>query len=186
MEQLSVMEKANKNMARAKRKNRAVYPGTFDPVTNGHLSLINRATYLFDELFVAVAKSTPKNALFNFEERFSLMEKAVEKIGNHNRIKVITLEGLTAVLVKELKVKAIIRGLRAVSDFEYEFQMALMNRKMAREVETVYLMPALSWVYLSSSIVKDVALNGGDVKGLVPPNVRKALAEKYKLKMKMK
>ncbi|MFZ5980535.1 MAG: pantetheine-phosphate adenylyltransferase [Candidatus Zixiibacteriota bacterium] len=173
-------------MVKARRKNRAVYPGTFDPVTNGHLSLIHRATYLFDELYVAVATSTPKNALFSFEERFDLMQVAVGRSGNHNRIKVIPLEGLTAELVKDLKVKAIIRGLRAVSDFEYEFQMALMNRKMAREVETVYLMPALSWVYLSSSIVKDVALNGGDIKGLVPPNVKKALAEKYKLRLKTK
>ncbi|MBN1213764.1 MAG: pantetheine-phosphate adenylyltransferase [candidate division Zixibacteria bacterium] len=163
-----------------KRINRAVYPGTFDPVTNGHLSLINRASSIFDELIVAVSKNSPKDALFSFEERFELMEKTVEKIGNRTRIRVIPLVGLTAELVKELKVNAIVRGLRAVSDFEYEFQMALMNRKLAREVETVYFMPALSWVYLSSSIVKEVALNGGDVKGLVPPAVRKALIEKYK------
>ena len=127
-----------------------------------------------------MAKNSPKDALFNFEERFELMEKTVEKIGNHTRIKVIPLVGLTAALVKKLNVNAIVRGLRAVSDFEYEFQMALMNRKLAREVETVYFMPALSWVYLSSSIVKEVALNGGEVKGLVPPAVRKALLEKYK------
>lgn len=163
-----------------RRMNRAIYPGTFDPVTNGHLSLVNRASTIFDELIVAVARQTPKDALFNFEERFSLMKKVVSQCGNHSRIKVIPLVGLTAAMVRELKVNAIVRGLRAVSDFEYEFQMALMNRKLAREVETVYLMPALSWVYLSSSIVKEVALNGGEVRGLVPAVVRKALIDKYK------
>ena len=166
-------------MATKRKKKLAVYPGTFDPVTNGHLSLINRASSIFDELIVAVAKQSPKNALFSFEERFELMKKTVEKISDHTRIKVIPLEGLTAELVKKLKVNAIVRGMRALSDFEYEFQMALMNRKLAREVETVYFMPALSWVYLSSSIVKEVALNGGEVKGLVPPVVRKALMDKY-------
>jgi pantetheine-phosphate adenylyltransferase len=167
-------------MAPTRRKNRALYPGTFDPVTNGHLSLINRALTIFDELVVAVVKDSSKNALFDFEERIHLMETTVAKLGKNSRIQVIPLVGLTAALVKKLNVNAIVRGLRALSDFEYEFQMALMNRKLAREVETVYFMPALSWVYLSSSIVKDVALNGGDVKGLVPPAVRKALMEKYK------
>lgn len=158
---------------------RAVYPGTFDPVTNGHMSLIERASRLFDELIVAVAKGTSKNPIFTFDERLTLMTESIkaEKIPG---IKVVGFDGLLADLVHDLNAVAIIRGLRAVSDFEYEFQMGLMNRKLAREVETVFLMPSLSWVYLSSSIVKDVARNGGDIKGLVPATVKRAVEKKFK------
>jgi len=156
---------------------RAVYPGTFDPVTNGHISLIERACHLFDEVVVAVARGDGKTTLFDFERRIELMELAVSDLTDAGRIKVTGFDGLTADLVKELNARAIVRGLRAVSDFEYEFQMALMNRKMAREVETVFLMPALSWVYLSSSLVKDVARNKGLVADLVPTAVNEALAE---------
>lgn len=156
---------------------RAVYPGTFDPVTNGHISLIERACHLFDEVVVAVASGGEKTTLFDFERRIELMKSAVSDLSDAGRIKVIGFDGLTADLVKELSAQAIVRGLRAVSDFEYEFQMALMNRKMAREVETVFLMPALSWVYLSSSLVKDVARNKGRVADLVPAAVNEALAE---------
>lgn len=163
----------------------AVYPGTFDPVTNGHLSLIDRAAGIFDEVIVAVVKASPKDALFTYDERLELMKDAVSTAtDNKEKVKVIGFEGLTADLAKELGVTAIIRGLRALSDFEYEFQMALMNRKLAREVETVFMMPALSWVYLSSSIVKDVAEHGGDTKSLVPENVRKALKKKFNSKRK--
>jgi len=168
-------------MADTKRHiRRAIYPGTFDPVTNGHLSLIERACNLFEELTVAVSRNTGKHPLFTFEERIDLMESSLALQSYSCRVKVISFEGLLADLVRELKATAIVRGLRAVSDFEYEFQMALMNRKLAKEVETVFLMPSLSWVYLSSSIVKDVAANRGDVGGLVPGAVKKALDKKFK------
>lgn len=161
-------------------RTRAVYPGSFDPLTNGHLSLIDRASWLFDELVVAVATAPSKNVLFSAEERLMFMQKSVAKLQNAKRIKVVGFDGLLADFAQEIKANAIIRGLRAVSDFEYEFQMALMNRKLAREVETVFLMPSLSWVYLSSSIVREVAKNGGDVTGLVPIVVKQALVRKFK------
>lgn len=167
------------NSARKRiRKGRAIYPGSFDPVTNGHLSLIERACNIFDLVIVAVSMDSGKSLFFDFEERIKLMTTVIKKEPYASRVKVVGFEGLTADLARELRVTAIIRGLRAVSDFEYEFQMALMNRKLARDVETVFLMPSLSWVYLSSSIVKDVAINGGDVAGLVPTPVKKAFARK--------
>jgi pantetheine-phosphate adenylyltransferase len=159
---------------------RAVYPGTFDPVTNGHLSLIERATHLFDELIVAVVRNASKNPMFAFDERLIFMRQAIERESFRHRVKVIGFDGLLADLAVQTKAVAIIRGLRAVSDFEYEFQMALMNRKLARQVETVFLMPALSWVYLSSSIVKDVARNGGEVGGLVPSVVKRGLEKRLR------
>jgi len=155
----------------------AIYPGTFDPITNGHLSLVQRAVNLFDEVVVAVAVNSGKTALFTLDERFDLVRESLE---DTDRVTVVKFDGLLAQLAREKDACAIIRGLRAVSDFDYEFQMALMNRKMAREVETVFLMPALSWVYLSSTIVKDVARNKGDISTLVPPPVAKALIKKYK------
>ncbi len=161
-----------------KRKKRlALYPGTFDPITNGHISLIHRAVNLFDEIVVAVASSTHKRTtLFSATERAEMITAA---IGDKSNIRVEIFDSLLAEYAKEMGACAIIRGLRAVSDFEYEFQMALMNRRMARQVETVFLMPALSWVYLSSTIVKDVAKNGGDVSGLVPEAVIRALKAKF-------
>lgn len=165
-----------------RKKKIAVYPGTFDPVTNGHLSLIERALEIFDEVIVAVSINSEKSPFFNLDERIQLMKASIEKKGYGRRIKVIGFEGLLADLAKQVKASAIIRGLRAVSDFEYEFQMALMNRKLARDVETVFLMPALSWVYLSSSLVKDVAVNGGDITDLVPPPVKKAFTKKLRKK----
>ena len=158
---------------------RALYPGTFDPVTNGHMSLIERACNLFDEVLVAVAINAGKSPLFTPEERLDLMRASVAELTERDQVRVELFDGLLADLVKDKQAVAIVRGLRAVSDFEYEFQMALMNRKLAREAETVFLMPALSWVYLSSSIVKDVASNRGDVSGLVPDPVAKALLGKF-------
>ena len=158
---------------------RAVYPGTFDPVTNGHISLIERACHLFQEVIVAVASSVEKTPLFNSEERIAFMTSAVAKLPDSKKIRVVGFDGLTADLVREQKAQAIVRGLRAVSDFEFEFQMALMNRKMARDVETVFLMPSLSWVYLSSSLIKNVAEKGGPVGDLVPEVVKHALAKKF-------
>ncbi len=133
---------------------------------------------LFDELVVAVARSAGKNPFFSFRQRVSLLKQALEEQRYASRVKVIGYSNLSAELASEMKASAIIRGLRAVSDFEYEFQMALMNRKMARHVETVFLMPSLSWVYLSSTIVKDVAAHGGDIQGLVPGEVAEAISRK--------
>ena len=159
---------------------KAIYPGTFDPVTNGHLSLIERATHLFDEIIVAVVRNAGKNPMFAFDERLVFMRQAIEKESFRHRVKVVGFDGLLADLAVQTKSVAIIRGLRAVSDFGYEFQMALMNRKLARQIETVFLMPALSWVYLSSSIVKDVSRNGGDVSGLVPTVVKRGLEKRLR------
>lgn len=144
---------------------RAVYPGSFDPITNGHISLVRRAAALFDEILVAIADNSTKEPLFTPEERLEMVKDGVSGIDN---VRVIVFEGLLADLVEREDCCAIIRGLRAVSDFEYEFQMALMNRKLSHQAETVFLMPALNWVYLSSSIVKEVARHGGDIKSLVP------------------
>ncbi|MFH2036878.1 MAG: pantetheine-phosphate adenylyltransferase [Candidatus Zixiibacteriota bacterium] len=155
----------------------AIYPGTFDPITNGHLSLVQRASALFDKLIVAVADNINKKTLFNSEERYLLVKNCLTDIDN---VEVIKFEGLLVDLARKHSACAIIRGLRAVSDFDYEFQMALMNRKFAHDIETVFLLPALSWVYLSSTIVKDVAAHGGDVTGLVPDEVAAALINKLK------
>lgn len=163
-----------------KKKRCAIYPGTFDPVTNGHISLIDRTTQLFDEVVVAVSMNAGKNPFFEFEERIKLMEESIKRQKLNQPIKVIGFDGLLADLAQQYKASAIIRGLRAVSDFEYEFQMALMNRKLARDIETVFLMPSLSWVYLSSTIVRDVAVNGGDISSLVPLPVKRAFAKKLK------
>lgn len=165
-------------MIKDKRQKKALYPGTFDPVTNGHISLIERASKLFDELIVCVAQNAGKNPFFEFEDRLKLMADSIKKLKLDSKIRVVGFNGLLADLAKDLKADAIIRGLRAVSDFEYEFQMALMNRKLAREVETVFLMPSLSWVYLSSTLVKDVVRNGGDVTGLVPASVKRAFKKR--------
>ena len=154
----------------------AMYPGTFDPITNGHLSLVDRAERLFDELIVAVSKSSGKDTLFSDDERLELVQKT---LAGRDHIRVVAFDGLLADYAHRMGVQAIIRGLRAVSDFENEFQMALMNRRLIHDIETVFLMPALSWVYLSSTIVKDVAKNHGDVSGLVPEPVATALRQKF-------
>ena len=161
------------------KKNRAVYPGTFDPVTNGHISLIERACHLFEDVVVAVAQNTSKEPLFNFEERIKMLEKAILNKPYASQVRVVGFNGLLAELSREMKATAIVRGLRAISDFEYEFQMALMNRQLAEEIETVFLMPSLKWVYLTSTIVKDVASHGGDIGTLVPAGVKTALRKQF-------
>jgi pantetheine-phosphate adenylyltransferase len=168
------------SLTSVRKKTIAVYPGTFDPVTNGHLSLVERATRLFDSLIVAVAVNPGKHPVFSLEERLSMMKNAVSKRAYGKRVKVVGFEGLTADLAKRVGASAIVRGLRAVSDFEYEFQMALMNRRIARNVETVFLMPSLSWVYLSSTMVKDIAKHGGDIKELVPSGVASAFSKRIR------
>ena len=154
---------------------RALYPGTFDPVTNGHLDLVKRALRLFDGVIVAVGTGREKSPMFSVDERVEFLRDAVRDLGN---VEVIPFNGLLVDTVNETGAVAIVRGLRQVSDFEYEFQMALMNRRLARDVETVFLMPSLSYIYLDSTVMKEVALLGGDVDGLAPEAVIRALNEK--------
>jgi len=154
---------------------RALYPGTFDPVTNGHLDLVKRALRLFDGVVVAVGTGRDKSTMFSVDERVEFLRDAVKELGN---VEVISFDGLLVDTVNETGAVAIIRGLRQVSDFEYEFQMALMNRRLARDVETVFLMPSLSYTYLDSTVMKEVALLGGNVDGLAPDAVIRALSEK--------
>jgi pantetheine-phosphate adenylyltransferase len=154
----------------------AIYPGSFDPVTNGHLDLMERASKMFDRLVVAVAGNSEKKYLFDQDER---TRQVIEATAGMKNLEVVRFSGLLAEFVEKRGAAAIIRGLRAVSDFEYEFQLALMNRELAQQAETVFLMPSLKYVYLSSSLVKDVVQNGGDISQLVPPCVNQALKEKF-------
>jgi len=155
---------------------KALYPGTFDPVTNGHLDIIDRALELFDGLVVAVAENPQKKPFFSLAERSDFLHKI---FSGKSKLEIISFEGLTAHLAKEKNVTAIVRGLRAVSDFEYEFQIALMNRRLAPEVETVFLMPSEKYTYLSSTVIKDVFSHGGDVSAFVPSVVLEALKKKF-------
>ncbi|MFO7889034.1 MAG: pantetheine-phosphate adenylyltransferase [bacterium] len=154
----------------------AIYPGTFDPITKGHLDIIKRASHLFDHIIVAVSNNRRKNPLFSLEERKDLIIGAVKDIEN---VSVETFSGLLVEYAGNKKAHAIIRGLRAVSDFEYEFQMALMNRKLKPSLETVYLMPNEEYIYINSSIAKEVAEMEGDVHLFLPPNVTHALKKKF-------
>jgi pantetheine-phosphate adenylyltransferase len=154
---------------------RAIYPGSFDPVTNGHLDVIDRARKLFDEVIVAVAHNDQKDPLFPLDDRLRLIKGALGKIRN---VEVAPLNGLLVDFARARKATAVIRGLRAISDFEFEFQMALMNRKLDSTVETIFLMPKEEYTYLSSRIVKEIARLGGDVAAFVPAHVAKALKKK--------
>ena len=155
----------------------AVYPGTFDPVTNGHIDIIKRASRIFDKLIVLVALHRGKDTMFTKEERVEMLKKSVEGMRN---VEVDFYEGLIAEYVKDKRILAVIRGMRAVSDFEYEFQMALMNRHLNPEIEIIYLFPDEKYTYLSSSIVKEVASFGGDISTFVPPHVEKMLIKKLR------
>jgi pantetheine-phosphate adenylyltransferase len=154
---------------------RAIYPGSFDPVTNGHLDVIDRARKLFDEVIVAVAHNDQKHPLFSLEERVGLLKGALGRLRN---VEVAPLDGLLVNFAVIRKAIAVVRGLRAISDFEFEFQMALMNRKLEAKVETIFLMPKEEYTYLSSRIVKEIARLGGDVAAFVPAAVAQALATK--------
>lgn len=154
----------------------AVYPGSFDPITYGHLDIIERGLEVFDEVIIAVARNVEKKSLFTTEERIALIRAAV---GGNARLKVDTFEGLLVDYVVAQGARVILRGLRAVSDFEYEFQIAQMNRNLQSEVETLFMMTSVPYGYLSSSLVKEVASFNGPVESLVPPPVRVALAEKF-------
>lgn len=155
----------------------AVYPGTFDPITMGHLDIVNRALHLFDRLYIAVAVNAAKTPLFTLEERIKMIQQSIP--ADEERIQVESVSGLLVDYAYTKGARAIIRGLRAVSDFDYEFQLALMNRRIEREVETVFLMTGFRWIYISSSIIKEAARYGGDVSGLVPDHVCEKLREKF-------
>ena len=155
---------------------RAIYPGSFDPVTNGHLDVIERARKLFDEVVVAVAYNEEKKPLFHLEERLNLLRETLQGAGN---VRVSHFEGLLVDFARNEGACAVIRGLRAISDFEFEFQMALMNRKLEGNVETIFLMPKEEYTYLSSRIIKEIARLGGDVSSFVPPAVAEALTTKF-------
>lgn len=154
----------------------AIYPGTFDPLTNGHVSLVRRALKIFETVIVAVASETYKKTLFSLEERVGI---AAEVFADEPGVMVEAFDGLLVDYVQSRRADVIVRGLRAVSDFEYEFQMALMNRRLRREVETIFVMTDYKWLYISSTIIKEAAKLGGEVRGLVPDLVLKRLAEKY-------
>ncbi len=156
----------------------AIYPGSFDPVTNGHLDIIHRGRHLFDEIIVAVSKNSQKSPYFSHDERMSFLRTALK---GHTGIQVKCFSGLLADYVKHQKAAAVIRGLRAISDFEYEFQMALMNRRQNTRFETVFLMPDERYTYLSSSLVREISRLGGNVKGLVPLRVELALKKRARL-----
>ena len=153
----------------------AIYPGSFDPLTNGHLDVIQRASKLFDRVIVAVAKNDGKGPLFALDERFDLVKRAVKHLPN---VKADAFDGLLVKYVVDRKAQAIVRGLRAVSDFEFEFQLALMNRKLDETVETIFMMPKDTYTFLSSRLIKEIALLGGDVGAFVPAHVQKALKGK--------
>ena len=153
----------------------AIYPGSFDPLTNGHLDVIERAAKLFDQVIVAIANNDSKNPLFTLAERRDLVNRSVSLLKN---VETDTFDGLLVEYVERRSGQAILRGLRAVSDFEFEFQLALMNRKLNERVETIFMMPKDTYTFLSSRIVKEIARLGGDVSAFVPPHVREALTKK--------
>ena len=155
--------------------NTAIYPGSFDPITNGHLDVVQRAAKLFGRVIVAVAKNESKHPLFTLEEREAMVKKAVAHLPN---VESDAFDGLLVEYAAKRKAKAIVRGLRAVSDFEFEFQLALMNRKLDENIETIFMMPKDTYTFLSSRIVKEIARLGGDVREFVPAHVQTALKKK--------
>jgi pantetheine-phosphate adenylyltransferase len=157
---------------------RIVYPGTFDPITNGHLDVVARALHMFDEVVIAIAVDSTKRPLFSLDERQKLVS-AVLTPPLAGKVRVVTFQGLLIDFVRAQGARAILRGLRAISDFEFEFQMALMNRKLCDEIETIFLMPKDSYTYLSSSIIKEVGRLGGDISAFVPPLVESAMRRKF-------
>jgi len=160
------------------KRRTAIYPGTFDPFTNGHLDLVRRGLRIFDQLIVAVAPSPKKNPLFTVDERLVLIR---ETLKSYERVRVEMFEGLLVGYVREKGGIAIIRGLRAVSDFEYELQLALMNRRLSSDIETVFMMPSEEYSYLTATIVKEISSHGGTVSGLVPSHVERALRKKFRM-----
>ncbi|MBN2417573.1 pantetheine-phosphate adenylyltransferase [bacterium] len=160
----------------------AIYPGTFDPITNGHLDIIKRAARLFDSVIIAVSNNIQKKPLFDIDERTELVRIAVQDIDN---VAIDSFDDLLVNYVSAKKADAVIRGLRVISDFEYEFQMALMNRKLLPDIETVYLMPSEEHIYISSSIVKEVGRYGGNISCFLPPEIETALRNKLRMVKKI-
>ena len=156
----------------------AVYPGTFDPFTNGHLDLLNRSKKIFNQVIIAVAVDTQKKTLFSTQQRLALAKQSISK---HDNIKVMMFDGLLIDFAKKINAKVIIRGLRAVSDFEYEFQLATMNHNLSSDIETMFLTPAEEYSFLSSSMIKDVVRLGGDASKYLHPAVFDALRQKFGL-----
>ncbi len=159
--------------------NRAIYPGTFDPITNGHIDILKKATEMFDEVVLGVANNSGKDTLFSLEKRAELCRLATSEI---ERVKVTVFEGLVVNYAKELNAVAMIRGLRAVSDFEYELQLALMNKQLSTDINTIFLVPDYKYLYLSSSLIKQIIRLGGDLKDFIPLCVEQAIKEVYKKK----
>jgi pantetheine-phosphate adenylyltransferase len=154
----------------------AIYPGSFDPVTNGHLDIVKRGLKLFDKIIVTILYNPGKETLFSVEERLGMLRESMKSLSH---IEIDRYDGLLVDYAAKRKAQAILRGMRAVSDFEYEFQMALMNRRLDREIQTVFLMTGLRWIFTSSSIIKEAARFGGNIEGMVPPNVLEKLKIKF-------
>ena len=154
----------------------AIYPGSFDPVTNGHLDIIKRGLKLFDKIIVAILQNPSKTALFSVEERIDMLQHCLREF---EYIEIDTFDGLLVEYAASRGAQSVLRGMRAVSDFEYEFQMALMNRSLNRKIETVFLMTGLRWIFASSSIIKEAARFGGNIEGMVSPIVHRKLKEKF-------
>ncbi len=163
--------------AKTARMRRAIYPGSFDPVTNGHLDIIERASKLFDEVIVAIAQNVEKDPLFSLDERMDFLRTSLPGAGP---VRVTQFDGLLVNFAEKEGATAVIRGLRAISDFEFEFQLALMNRKLKSTVETIFLMPKEEYTYLSSRLVREIARLRGDVSQFVPEKVAQALRVKFK------
>ena len=166
------------NKTRDTKKRVAIYPGSFDPLTNGHLDVIQRALEIFDEVIVAILRNPTKKSLFSTQERLEMIQQS---FNGNDALKVDAFDGLLVDYARMKKAVAIIRGMRAISDFENEFQMALMNRKLHKDVQSVFLMTGLRWIFTSSSIIKEAAQFGGDISEMVPEPVMKKLREKYPL-----
>ena len=153
----------------------AIYPGSFDPITNGHLDIVKRGLDIFDRIIVAVLHNPGKKGLFSVDERLDMIEKSLEDLPG---AEADSFDGLLIDYAAQKKAAAVLRGLRAVSDFDYEFQLALMNRRLNRDIQTIFLMTGLRWIFTSSSIIKEAASFGGDVSGMVPPHVETQLKKK--------
>ncbi|HPA14653.1 MAG TPA: pantetheine-phosphate adenylyltransferase [Desulfobacterales bacterium] len=154
----------------------AIYPGSFDPVTNGHIDIVKRGLKLFDKIIVAILHNPSKKSFFSVKERMEMLRESLKESGN---TEIDTFQGLLVDYALLRKAHAILRGIRALSDFEYEFEMALMNRRLNREIQTVFLMTDLKWIFTSSSIIKEAARFGGDISDMVPPVVNRRIKEKF-------
>ncbi len=178
----SILIKINEDKGRIFVKKIAVYPGSFDPITNGHVDIIRRSLHLFDQVTVLIAHNPAKKTHFTLEERLEMISEVTRECNN---LRIDSFDGLLVDYLKERGANIIIRGLRALSDFEYEFQLALMNRRLNRDIDTVFLMTGFQWFYTSSTIINEAASLGGSVEGLVPDIVNMKLIEKYSSKKEL-